>query len=191
MEEMHISERMAKIDNVAGKIFFVLTALSVITSFYVLIITTMDVVGRQLGHSIFGAVQTSEIALSLLVMCTLPIVTMYNAHIKVDLVMEKMSPKVQKVFVYINLVFSAFVLAVMSYSSYVKTWKIKSLGTCSEAFGIPFWPIYLMISIMLLASAICAVYNIFHYSMTGILISATTFDSMKKNKKESEKEEKA
>ncbi len=191
MEEMHIGKRMAQIDNVAGKIFFVLTALSVITSFYVLIITTADVIGRQTGHALFGAVQTSEIALSLLVMSTLPIVTMYNAHIKVDLVFEKLSPKVQKALIYVNLVFSAFVLFVLSYSSYTKTWKIKSLGTCSEAFGIPFWPIYLMISIMLLASAICAIYNIFHYAMTGILISATTFDSMKKSKKESGEEVKA
>lgn len=185
--------KMDRIDNVVSKIFFVLTWFTIIATVYILINTVANVITRAFfNYAIYGSVQTSQIMLSLVVMCAMPVVTMYNSHIKVDLVAEKLPKKVQRALEAINLIICAAIMLIAGWYTMVKGQQAMALGTCTDALRIPYWPIYYLIAIMFALSAICALYNFVRYIYVGSVIGPETFDQVKeriKALKNKEKEE--
>lgn len=176
--------RLDHVDSVVSVVFKFLTWVSIIPVVYILFITTADVIARAFfNHSIYGAVQTAQITLSLVVMCAMPIVTMYNTHIKVDLLVERLPKKAQTVLGFVNLLFCAAVMLVVSYFTFGKMASVRAMGTSTDALHIPYWPVYMLIAIMLLLSALCAIYNMVHFSITGTTISPVSFDELKERNK--------
>ena len=176
--------RMDKIDNVVRVIFAAFTVFAVAATVYILANTFVNVISRVVfSHSINGSVQTSQIVLSLVAMCSIPVVTMYNSHIKVDLVYDKMPAKVQDVMTCFNLIVCSAIMIFMGYYTFVKAGKAMSMGLRMDVPPFPHWPIYDLIAIMFVISAICALYNFVHFLVTGNLITGVTFEEVKERLK--------
>jgi len=190
MEKNPRAFRMDRIDRVASGLFAVLTWLSVIPVVFILLNTTANVISRAFfSHSIFGSVQLSTVVLSLVVMCAMPVVTMYNTHIKVDLLVEKFPQKVQDVLFCFNFIACAAIMVITSLYTFQKAAKTMAMGTCTDALSIPYWPIYDLIAIMLMLSAVCAIYNLIHFLVSGTTVNPMTFTELKarlKNEKEAD-----
>lgn len=182
-------ERMDTIDRVVSPIFTILTVISILPVVFILLNTTANVITRAFfKFSIFGSVTLSQVTLSLCVMCAMPIVSMYNTHIKVDLVVSRFPAGVQKAFDYFGLVFCAVVQVLLCHYSFVKAEKIMAQGTMTDSLRIPYWPIYGLIAIMFGLAALCAVYNIVHYAVSGTLVSPMTFTELKAKLRDRKKE---
>lgn len=185
--------RLDKVDRSVSYIFTAFTFISIAAVVFIMLNTTVNVISRSFfSHSINGSVQLSQIVLSLVALCSLPIVTMYNTHIKVDVVAEKLPEKGQRFLVYMNLVLSGITMFVCGYYTIIKSLNAKSMGLAMDVPAFPHWPIYMLIAVMFIVSGICAFYNLYHYAYTGTVIHAATFDEVKarlsagKNTKEGE-----
>lgn len=188
LEKKQKAFRMDKIDRVASGLFAVLTWLSVLPVIFILLNTTANVITRAFfSHSIYGSVQLSTVTLSLVVMCAMPVVTMYNTHIKVDLVAEKLPQKAQNVLFCFNFIVCAAIMVITAVYTFQKAGKVMAMGTSTDALSIPYWPIYDLIAVMLVLSAICAIYNLIHFIVSGTTVNPMTFTELKarlKSKKE-------
>ena len=173
-------ERMDTLDRIVSPVFTVLTVISILPVIFILLNTTANVITRAFfKYSIFGSVTLSQVTLSLCVMCAMPVVTMYNTHIKVDLVVARFPAEVQKIFDYFGLVFCAAVQALLCWYSFVKAGTIMEQGTMTDSLNIPYWPVYGLIAVMFGAAALCAVYNIVHYAVAGTLVEPMTFSELR------------
>ena len=171
---------MDKIDQVVGKVFTALTWLSIIAVLIIMAITVVNVITRAFfRYPIFGVVDISEVFLSIVALCALPIVTMFNEHIKVDLVADRLPQRLQDALTCFNLSACAIMLVIISIFTFLKAGRILELGTSSGALHISFYPIYYLISAMMMVSAICAFYNLLHFLATGDLILQNTFSEIK------------
>lgn len=180
-EKTEKAYRMDKTDRVVGRVFTVLTWFSIVAVIIILVITVLNVITRAFfAYPIFGAVDVSSVVLSLVAMCALPIVTMYNAHIKVDLVADHLPAKVKDVLICANLVMCSTIMIIMSRTTFTKAGKVEALGTRTGSLAIPLYPVYYLISVMLLVSALCALYNFFHFLYCGNTIGIDTFVELKK-----------
>ncbi len=176
--------RMDKIDNVVRVIFAAFTVFAVAATVYIMMNTFVNIISRVVfSHSINGSVQTSQIVLSLVAMCSIPVVTMYNSHIKVDLVYDKMKPNVQNIMTCFNLIICSAIMIFMGYYTFIKAGKAMNMGLRMDVPPFPHWPIYDLIAVMFIISAICALYNFVHYLVTGTLVSAVTFGEVKERLK--------
>lgn len=173
-------QKWDRIDYVVSKLFTVLTWFTIIATVFILLNTTANVITRAFfNYAIFGSVQLSTIMLSLVVMCAMPVVTMYNTHIKVDLVAEKLPQKVQNALSGINLLVCGAIMLVSAWYTFEKAAKAYSLGTCTDALSIPYWPVYVLIAVMFVISALCAIYNFIRYISLGSVIGPETFTKLR------------
>ncbi len=182
MEEKQIDRAasMERIDRFVSMIFTALTWVAIAAVVYIMLNTTVNVISRAFfKNAINGSVQTSQIVMALVALCALPIVTMYNTHIKVDVVAEKLPQKGQDALQIMNLILCGIMQFVCGYYTFLKTAKAKTMGLAMDVPPFPHWPIYLLIAIMLIISGICAFYNVFHFVKTGTVITATTFRELK------------
>lgn len=172
--------RLDKVDNVVRVIFFILTLVSIASVVFIMLNTTINVITRSFfSNSINGSVQLSQIVLSLVALCSLPIVTMYNTHIKVDVVADKLPEKGQNILVYVNLLLSGAMMFAASYYTVLKAMKAKAQGLAMDVPPFPHWPIYILIAVMLAVSGICALYNVVHFAASGTVVNTVTFDEVK------------
>ncbi len=183
MEDNKLNSRatsMEKVDRVVGVIFTALTWIAIVAVLYIMINTTVNVISRAFfKNAINGSVQTSQIVMALVAMCALPIVTMYNSHIKVDVVAEKFPQKGQNILQVANLILCGVMMFVAGYYTFIKASKAASQGLAMDVPPFPHWPIYDLIAIMLIVSGVCAFYNVFHFLKTGTVINAATFTEIK------------
>ena len=175
------SFKMDKVDRVVQVIFTILTFAGLIAVVFIGLDTFVNVISRYVFRkAINGTVQLAQITLSLVALCSLPIVTMYNTHIKVDSVVEKFPPKIQTICNFGNLILCSAMMIALTYYTFIKTFKVKAMGLSMDVPPIPHWPVYLLIAIMMGVSAICAIYNIVHYAVDGTVVTVNTFDEAKK-----------
>lgn len=173
--------RMDKADRVVGMVFTVLTWFSIVAVVFILAITVVNVISRAFfTYPIFGTIDVSSVVLSLVAMCALPIVTMFNTHIKVDLVADRLPEKVKDILICANLVMCTVIMTIMSRTTFTKAGKVQVMGTRTGSLAIPLFPVYYLISFMLLVSALCALYNLFHFLYCGNTIGTETFIEINK-----------
>ena len=179
-EKTEKAYKMDKVDRGVGIVFTILTWFSIIAVILITIITTVNVITRSFfSYPIFGAVDVSSLILSIVALCALPVVTMFNSHIKVDLVANSLKPKAQDVLTYFNLLICAAIMVLMSINTVSKAERVYKLGTTTGSLAIPFYPVYYLIAVMMMVSAACAVYNALHFAITGVTIEPDSFNKIK------------
>lgn len=179
------AHRMDSIDNVIRYLFTFLTWFAIIAAVYLAVITVTNVFLRSVfNYSIMAAIDTSQLSLAIIALGSLPVVTMFNGHIKVDLIVNNFSKKGQDIMSIINFLICSSMMLVMSYFTFIKTFKMYNMGTTSSAIAIPYWPFYLIVAVMLLFAGFCGLYNIVHLLVTGETVTPMTFEEVKQRMKE-------
>ncbi|MFP4034653.1 MAG: TRAP transporter small permease [Desulfovermiculus sp.] len=91
-------------------------------------LTCMDVIGRMFRHPVFGSYELISFMAAVVVAATLPDAHSEKRHIGVEIVVNKLSPKVQNVF---ELVTNILSLALFS----LVTWRLVKYGLSMKKSG--------------------------------------------------------
>ena len=169
--------RMDKMDRAISGLFTFLTLFAIFATAYIAIITTINIISRALfSHNMNMAFETSELAMAIISFGALPMVTLYNRHIKVDLVVSRFAKAGQTFMTILNNALCALFMIFLFYNTYEKGLRAMAQNTQKNVTGIKFWPFYMFIALMLLIAALCCLYNILHIALTGEPVLETTFD---------------
>lgn len=123
--------------------------LAAVLLFLLMLITFVDVVGRNLiNHPLNGASELTEILLASLIFLMLPRVALRNQHIVIDLIENVASPWVLRVLDVFAAVLSAIMFFLISWQMGVLAVRALGYGDSTAALGIPIAPILFGISFM-------------------------------------------
>ncbi len=172
--------RMDKVDRVASYIFTVFTWVAIVAAVYLALITVINVIMRFIfSKNILFGIETSQIALAVVALGSLPVVTLYNGHIKVDLVVGNFKQKGQDLMTVINLLLCGGMCGILSYGTFLKAQKIMAQGSHTTVLRFPIWTVYALIAVMMGFTALCCLFNIIHLLVTGKTVEAMTFQEVR------------
>lgn len=109
--------------------------------FIMMVMTMTDVFLRKFSNlSLLGTVELTEIMMIIVVFCSLAECQVHDGHIKVDLVLKRLSPRVQSLFDVLTqficfLLFSFMTVAIYRHASNMKEW-----GEVTIDLALPFYP---------------------------------------------------
>lgn len=116
--------------------------LSAILLFVLMLITFVDVLGRNLlNRPLTGASELTEIMLALVIFLMLPHVTMRNHHIAIDLIETVVGPKVLFALDVFAALLGAAMFFLIAWQSWVLANKAMGYGDSTAALNIPVGPV--------------------------------------------------
>ncbi len=125
--------------------------------FSLILVTCVDVVGRYFFSSpLRGAFEITEILLAALVFAALPLTTERQEHIEVDLLNVVLSDRVKKYLTAFAGLFSAALLATLSWRLASHALHAAADGATTNALAIPLAPFGFLASFSCLVSALIA-----------------------------------
>ncbi|SDI72295.1 TRAP transporter small permease [Natribacillus halophilus] len=133
-------------------------------------LVTFDVLGRWLfSQPISGAVEVTELGLSMVIFLTIAYTHLKEEHISIDFVFNKFPAKVQRIMEgIVNLIITALMLLLAS-SLFLYTERLLTAGRVTGDLGLP---VYLFAGL----AAICAIV----FALTSLLLSLKYFGKVGK-----------
>jgi len=133
---------MAKLlDKILRSITRGTVSIAAVVALIVALIGTIDVVTtRVLAQAIPGAFELSEAGLVLMVFLGMAIVTREESHIKVDILVNRMPERLQRICTVFGLILTTAFLGMMTWQMWslaLKSWRISEMAT-----GLLPFPIY-------------------------------------------------
>lgn len=105
-------------------------------------LTVVDVIGRYLFNApLVGATELTELLLAAVIFLGLPAVALAEEHVTVDLVTDRMPPRLQPWRLALAGLFSAVVLAVVTWRIWIYAGQIGSYGGATNSLRIPIAPL--------------------------------------------------
>lgn len=125
------------------------TGLSAFLLFVLMVITFVDVVGRNLfNHPLNGASELTEILLALVIFLMLPQVARRNQHIAIDLIENVVKPRGLVVLNAIASILGAVMFGLIAWRCWVLADKAIGYGDRTAALGIPVGPVMYVIAVL-------------------------------------------
>ena len=123
--------------------------LSAILLFVLMLITFIDVLGRNiLNRPLNGASELTEIILALVIFLMLPHVTMRNQHIAIDLIENVVSPKVLAAFDMLASILTAMMFFVIAWQSWILANNAMGYGDKTATLNMPVGPVLYGLAIL-------------------------------------------
>ncbi len=137
-----------------------LLALAAVLLFFIMFLTTFDVIGRYVFNSpIDGTYEITELVMGVFS----PIAIMYCAweknHISVDIVFEKLPGWLQALVTSMVTVIELAVACLLTYESYLLVGEIIDNGTSTPILDLSYWPIACMIALSFLFMVIIYLFH--------------------------------
>jgi len=127
--------------------------------FAMMMLTFVDVIARYFfSRSITGGFEVTEIMLATLIFCGLPLITLRDGHITVDLLESFLGNSIRKIrdrFVYVMV---AVVLAFLGYRLWLKGITFVEYNDQTAILYIPLAPVCFIMSVLSIVSAGIAMY---------------------------------
>lgn len=125
---------------------------------FITVIITADVCGRAFFRSpIQGTSEMVECICSMIAFMGLGVCTMAKQHIKVELVVEHLPKKAQKVFDVFNYLVVTVVAGYLAAASWSQGMKQLSTGSVTYLTKIPYWPFYVLVALAFLLMGLNAI----------------------------------
>lgn len=115
--------------------------LGCIALFAMMVLTTIDVVGRYLFNApLIGAFELTEYLVLILIFSFLCNAQSHKIHVSVDLLFEKFPKKIRYIADLLNHVACFLLMALIAWMSYLKALELKEVGEASPNLVIPDYP---------------------------------------------------
>ena len=109
--------------------------------FALMCMITAEVLMRKiLNSSILGYLELTELMMVLIVFCSLAFCEANDGHIKIDLIMSKLSPRAQAIFKFITQCICFILFTLMSWALFRYARLMKESGEVSVDLSIPIYP---------------------------------------------------
>ena len=128
---------------------------------FTMCISVADVIMRNLGKPIMGVYELVSIFGGLLAGFALPHSFFQKAHVRVDMVVEKLPPSVQTAFEKITRVLVLLFIFIAIYFLFKMAWNLASTNTVSATLGVPMYPVAFGIVAGCLVACLVLVYELF------------------------------
>jgi TRAP-type C4-dicarboxylate transport system permease small subunit len=132
---------------VLGKIEFGLAVVSGIILVILMLLTSANVIGRySMNQPVIGAIEVSVIIFIMMIMLVQPWVQSGKAHLGLEFVLERLSPRkadIARLVALILVFFVVFLLAWQSANFAMRNWHYASHGVHDYRY----WPAFLCVSI--------------------------------------------
>lgn len=125
-------------------------------------ITTIDVIGRYIFHApIYGAYESNELLLGILVFAALPRVTWHGQHLAVTALSSSLAPALRTLQYKLLSLISAVSLGILSYYLWLHGAQLASYNDISNALNVPLAPFAYAIAIFTAIAATAALIHVF------------------------------
>lgn len=123
--------------------------MSAVLLFVLMLLTLIDVVGRNLfKQPVLGASELTEILLAMVIFLMLPHVALRRQHIAIDLIENVVGPRVLLVLDVLAALLSAAMFFLIAWQSWVLATKAIGYGDSTATLSIPVGPILYVISVL-------------------------------------------
>jgi TRAP-type C4-dicarboxylate transport system permease small subunit len=134
MDSLSFSKKIKKVSSIFG--YFGAIAL-----FGMMLLTTIDVVGRYLFNApLMGAFELTEYLVLILIFSFLCNAQSHKDHVSVDLLFNKFPRKFRKIINIFNHVACLVLMALIAWMSFFKALELKEVGEASPNLVIPDYP---------------------------------------------------
>ena len=141
--------------SIAARTYFLLGLVAALLLFFMMTITTVDVIGRYLFNApLRGAFELTELMLVVLIYAGLPLVSHQNEHIVVDVFDRWMSPQVRRGLDVIAHILAGLTLLGMTWLLLRKASRIVENGDVTSTLKIGLAPFAYFMGALVLATAV-------------------------------------
>jgi TRAP-type C4-dicarboxylate transport system permease small subunit len=124
--------------------------LGLLVLFLMMLLVAFDVLGRYIFNSPFiGTFDSIEMMMVVVVFCGLAYCTMEEGHVRVDVVLGRLSRRTKAIINIITYIPSIFIVALITWRLGARAWSIlQNLpGPATSTISIPHWPLIIMATI--------------------------------------------
>jgi TRAP-type C4-dicarboxylate transport system permease small subunit len=124
--------------------------LGLLVLFLMMLLVAFDVLGRYIFNSPFtGAFDSIEMMMVVVVFCGLAYCTMEEGHVRVDVILGKLSQRTKAIINIITFIPSIFIVALITWRLGERAWSIlQNLpGPATPTINIPHWPLIILATI--------------------------------------------
>ncbi|MBW1778762.1 MAG: TRAP transporter small permease [Deltaproteobacteria bacterium] len=114
------------------------------------LLTCVDVVGRKLGHPIFGSVELVGFMATLAAALALPYTHHVQGHIGVEIVVKNFSERTQKTFDFFTNILGLVFFSLVTWRMFVYAGTIRASGEVSISLKFPEYLIILAVAVSFL-----------------------------------------
>ncbi|MDC7125580.1 MAG: TRAP transporter small permease [Spirochaetales bacterium] len=126
---------------------------------FIMLLTTIDVIFRFFFNApITGASEITQRFIIFAGFLGMGWCALNNQHIKVGLIIDRLSPGMQKFFDIVNFIIVGIVGGIISKESFKQALLVKKMNVQSQLLGIPNFPFYIVVSISYLILTITIVF---------------------------------
>jgi TRAP-type C4-dicarboxylate transport system permease small subunit len=122
--------------------------------FALMAITCIDVIGRYFFNApLVGAFEMTEVAMALLIYAALPLVTLREEHVSIDLLGTVISQRWRRVQELVVSAVSVALLVLVAWAVFQKAGSVAEVGLYTDSLRIPMAPVAYFISLVALFTA--------------------------------------
>jgi TRAP-type C4-dicarboxylate transport system permease small subunit len=130
--------------------------------FLMMMITTLDVVGRYgFNRPLNGGFEVTEMMLAALIYCGLPLVSMRREHIVIDTFDPFMPRRMKRALDVCADIVSAAILGGMGYLIFRRAARVADYGDTTSVLKLPLAPVAYLMGVMIVVAALIHVWLIF------------------------------
>ena len=124
--------------------------LGLLVLFLMMLLVAFDVLGRYIFNSPFkGTFDSIEMMMVVVVFCGLAYCTMEEAHVRVDVILGRLSQRTRAILNTITFVPSVFIVALITWRLGERSWSVLQdlPGPATATIHIPHWPLILLATV--------------------------------------------
>jgi len=106
-----------------------------------MVVTLLDVIMRNIGHPIVGSMEIISFCGSVVVGFAIPYTSWKKAHVYVDMLVDKLSPRNRRIMDVITRCMGMALFLFISYNFVQYGLDLKRTGEVSAGFRLPYYPI--------------------------------------------------
>lgn len=108
---------------------------------FMMMVTLIDVIMRNLGHPIVGSVEIISFCGAVIIGFAIPYTSWKKAHVYVDILIDKLNPKKRKVLNSVTRLLGIALFAFIGYNFILFGIDLVRTGEVSSSFKLPYYPI--------------------------------------------------
>jgi TRAP-type C4-dicarboxylate transport system permease small subunit len=107
---------------------------------FMMLLTVTDVLMRAFGHPLIGTFEVVAMSLALVIGFTIPKVSFDRGHVRVDMVIERVSPKTRRIMNIFTRLICLGLFLIISYNLFGVANELRTAGEVSPTIQLPSYP---------------------------------------------------
>jgi TRAP-type C4-dicarboxylate transport system permease small subunit len=132
---------MDSLFNILQKVSKILNYVGMAALTFMMFLTVTDVLLRAGGHPLVGTYEVVSLSLALVIGFSIPIVSLDRAHVYMEILLEKLSPKGKNIMNTFTRILCIILFLLIGYNLFSVGNEFHASGEVSPTIKLPFFPI--------------------------------------------------